>query len=200
MKNWFIGVLCACLSVPAIANNYFYLGIGDVSYSLDAGHYVDTSDPDPLTNTFYFPGMSSDLYESPSLVIGGGQMFHKHFGIEGFLRYSQASLNDSSEPLEIDFYSLGLSFIATTTEIGDTPLELFGRLSAMSTYAKAYLNSDSDSIDSSTSNTFAVGAGLQWNLNKDYWARAEYIYGFDTTRDLSEFDYDGFLISLGKRF
>ncbi|CAM4109140.1 porin family protein [Vibrio neonatus] len=168
-------------SAAAAGNNSFYLGVGDVGFSPD--------------------GDSTDTFASPSFIIGGGQSFNEHFSMEGFFRYSESS--DDAKTFEINYYELGLSLIATTGELGDTPLEIFGRTSAIATHIKGHDISSGSRVDvgDTTGSVFTVGAGLQWNINADYWLRAEYIYGYATSGvGRYDADYDGLQMSIGLDF
>ncbi|WP_261874772.1 porin family protein [Vibrio rarus] len=141
------------------------------------------------------------MFSSPSLIIGGGQSFNDHFNMEGFFRYSEAS--DKTKTFETNYYELGLSFVLSSGELGNTPLELFTRSSAIATYIKDHdtSNGGREDIGDTSGAIFTVGAGLQWNMNADYWLRAEYLYGF-ATADLGDDtpDYDGLQVSIGLDF
>ncbi|GEA59177.1 outer membrane beta-barrel protein [Vibrio comitans] len=169
------------LSAAAAGNNSFFLGVGDVGFSPD--------------------GDSTDSFSSPSFIIGGGQSFNEHLSMEGFFRYSEAS--DDAKTYEINYYELGLSLLLSTGELGDTPLEIFGRTSAIATNIQGHDTSSGsrEDIGDTTGGVFTVGAGLQWNINVDYWLRAEYIYGYANSGvgNYDE-DYDGLQISLGLDF
>lgn len=184
MKILKTSVLIAALALPvqaATPKNYFYAGAGNVGM-----------DPDWAK--------SSSIYENPSFEIGGGHYYSDHLIVGGFFRYS--SNEDSAKTQELDVYHLGVSATGITDQLGDTPLRLFVRGSAMSVYHKSY-----DTTTSSRTNTasdsgavFDIGLGIQWDLASDYWIRAEYLYGYAVTGFDSEPDYDGTLITLGKGF
>ncbi|OBT14022.1 hypothetical protein A9264_02485 [Vibrio sp. UCD-FRSSP16_10] len=172
----------ALLSFSSVAsNNSFYMGVGDVGFSPDN----DTT----------------DTFESPSFIIGGGQSFNEHLSMEGFFRYSESS--DDAKTYEINYYELGLSLLVSTGELGNTPLEIFGRTSAIATHIKGHDTSNGarDDIGNTTGGIFTIGAGLQWNINSDYWLRGEYLYGYATTGvGQYDTDYDGLQISIGLDF
>ncbi len=183
-KRYLGGLLPLALlstSVMAAGNNSFYMGIGDVGFS------PENSD--------------NDSFSDPSFIIGGGQSFNEHVSMEGFFRYSEAK--DEAKTFEFNYYQVGLSLVLSTGELGDTPLELFGRTSAIAAFIKGHDTSNGDrrDIGDTSGGVFTVGGGLQWNINADYWVRAEYIYGYATT-GLGNYDddYDGVQISLGLDF
>ena len=86
--------------------------------------------------------------------------------------------------------------------MGDTPLSLFGRVTALGTQAEMYIPESLKKSHDDSGALFNVGAGgSQWDMSKDIWLRAEYIYnvadmGFDDFYD----SYEGVQVSFGKRF
>lgn len=175
------------LSAHAAGNHYFYAGAGNVSFDIKGAE-------------------DNKIYDNPSFQIGGGQYLSEHFALEGFYRYSNNE--DIHSKYQIDAHQLGLSIIATTGPLGDTPLELFARGTGAYTIVKSKDTSDGDrkSIGDDSAAAFNIGGGIQWNMNADYWMRAEYIYNVamsDVDLDIDKFDapdYDGFQLSIGMRF
>ncbi|OEF25660.1 outer membrane beta-barrel protein [Vibrio rumoiensis] len=171
------------LSANAAGNNYFYAGAGNVGFDIKGAE-------------------DNKIYDNPSFTIGGGQYLSEHFSIEGFYRYSNAT--DSASTYEVDAHQLGLSFIATTGPLGDTPLELFARGTGAYTIVKGKDITDGDrkSVGDDSTTGLNIGGGLQWNMNADFWLRAEYIYNV-VMSDINDFDtpdYSGAQITIGKRF
>ncbi|WP_261817025.1 porin family protein [Vibrio gallicus] len=185
MNKYHIAALLplALLSASAYSatSNSFYMGIGDVGFS------PENDD----TNTF----------SDPSFIIGGGQSFNDYVSMEGFFRYAESK--DNARTYERNYYQLGMSVVVSSGELGDTPLEVFGRTSAIATFIKDHDTTNGERTDTGDTNggVFTVGAGLQWNINADYWARAEYIYGYATTGlGAYDEDYDGLQLSIGLDF
>lgn len=176
------------LSAHAAGDNYFYAGAGNVGFDIAGAE-------------------DSKIYDNPSFTVGGGRYLSEHFALEGFYRYSNSESSDddsSSYRFEVDAHQFGLSVIATTGPLGDLPLELFARGTGAYTVVKAKDTTDGDrhSIGDDGVAAFNIGGGIQWNMNADFWLRAEYIYNvaMSDIEDYDAPDYDGAQISVGMRF
>ncbi|MFZ3507620.1 porin family protein [Vibrio harveyi] len=191
MKNAILLLSALTMSLPTFATqeqthqSYLYLGTGNVGF--------DT------------PEFGSDRdsgWSTPHITIGWGYNVNQYLAFEGVLRYSQNELKNDSLKTDLDlhYYQAGMSAVLTSDNLGDTPLSLFGRVTALGTQAEMYIP-DVQKVTDNSGALFNVGAGIHWDMSKDIWLRAEYIYnvadmGFDNFYD----SYEGVQVSLGKRF
>lgn len=191
MKNAILLLSALSVAMPVFAaqeqthQSYFYLGTGNVGF--------DTTD--------FGTDRDSD-WSTPHLTVGWGYHVNQYLAFEGVLRYSQSELKNGPANLDLDlhYYQAGMSAVMTSENLGDTPLSLFGRVTALGTQAEMYVP-DVQKVTDDSGALFNLGAGIHWDMSKDIWLRAEYIYnvaemGFDDFYDR----YDGLQVSLGKRF
>ena len=188
MKNAILLLSALTVSLPTFAaqqshNPYLYFGTGNVSFDV----------PDIGSER------NSD-WSTPHFTLGWGYNVNPHLAFEGVLRYSRNEREVNGVELDLHHYQAGISAVLQSDNLGDTPLSLFGRATAMGTKAELYVP-DVQKIDDDTGALFNLGVGVHWDMNKEYWLRAEYIYsvadmGFENFYDR----YDGVQISLGKRF
>ncbi len=135
--------------------------------------------------------------------LAGGYHVNQYLAFEGgVLRYSQNELKNDALKTDLDlhYYQAGMSAVVTSDDLGDTPLSLFGRATALGTQAEMYVPNEQKVTDDSGA-LFNIGVGVHWDMSTDIWLRAEYIYnvadmGFEDFYD----SYEGVQISLGKRF
>ncbi len=191
MKNAILLLSAFTISVPTFAaqeqthQSYFYLGTGNVGF-----------------DTPYFGSDRDNEWSTPHITVGWGYHVNQYLAFEGVLRYSQNELKNDTLKTDLDlhYYQAGMSAVLTSDNLGDTPLALFGRVTALGTQAEMYVPNAQKVTDDSGA-LFNVGAGVHWDMSKDIWLRAEYIYnvadmGFEDFYD----SYEGLQISLGKRF
>ncbi|NOH51244.1 porin family protein [Vibrio rotiferianus] len=191
MKNAIFLLSTIALSASAYAaqpkdqDMYFYLGSGNIGYE-----------------TPKFGNNTESELANPHITIGWGKNINEYFSVEGVVRYTQSELKfqPTSEKINLHYYQFGVSGLATSPYLGDTPFKLFGRASALLTQAEMYIES-LDNVDDNSGVMFNVGGGLQWDIDQNFWLKAEYVYGFADV-ELDDFydKYDGFQISIGKNF
>lgn len=194
----------ALLSISAHAadvtgKDYFYLGTGTVGVS---------TDPITFSNGATLKLNDSQLTETPNVLIGAGHYYSKHYAVEGYYRYSgtenDQATNSNTINATLDTHQLGVSALATTGPLGNSPFELYAKLSGTYTYAK--LDSAVDlglSDDKDSTLGLNLSGGVQWNIMKsDFFFRAEYVYALTMGElfDYDDYDYKGVQISLGRTF
>ncbi len=157
-------------------NDYFYFSLGTVGFDTPA---------------------IGDTDKNPSFGIGWGHNFSEHFAAEGLFRYSESE--DSAAAIDLSYYAFGLSGLASTGPLFDTPFSLVGRLSGLYTIANMYSNNER--MDDESGLLFNVGGGIQWDISNNFWVKGEYIYSFADAELPGFYDsYDGFQLSIGKNF
>lgn len=159
-------------------NDYIYFSTGNVGF-----------DTDPIEETS----------TQPNLGLGWGHNFSQHFAVEGLFRYSEGESRYTAPEFSLSSYSFGLSGLASTGPLFDTPFSLYGRASAL--YSITNLYNDGERLADEGGVLFNLGAGLQWTLGNNFWLKGEYIISVADSGMSDFFDgYDGVQISIGKNF
>lgn len=178
-------IIISMLSFPVLADSYpshkgyVYLGIGDVGFS---------------------PSWAEEntIFKNPSFTIGGGKYYNDNLIFDGFLRYSENQ--NQAETVKMDVIQVGVSAILISDKLGESPIKVYLKTSAISAYQDARsLPSNSDST-SGSGGVFDIGGGFEWDIGSDFWVRGEYLYGYATSGLMVDADYDGFLLTVGKKW
>ncbi len=176
-------LLITLVSLPVLAQqtptnkDYVYLGIGDVGFSPSWAE-------------------SNTVYKNPSFTIGGGKYYNDNLIFDGFLRYSENQ--NKAKTIKMDVIQLGVSAILISDKLGDSPIKLYVKTSAISAYQDARSLPNGDYSTSEAGGVFDIGAGFEWDIGSDFWVRGEYLYGYATSGLMVDADYDGFLLTIGK--
>ncbi|MDO6707185.1 MULTISPECIES: porin family protein [unclassified Photobacterium] len=189
-----LSVLCMLAGTPALAGqSYIYGGIGLLSPTLK-------DKPEHLTENL-----------TPNLTLGFGHNFNEYIALETFFNYSKTDYTNEWNQLddtqyEMSLGQLGFSIVPSTGEIGRSGIKLYTRLNASmvnvrtETTFQGYPHKVNDSgfmLD--------AGVGIQWNINKRFMFRGEYITNVaDSSLDNFDFEnsirYEGIQLALGYRF
>ena len=167
-------------AIKPYPNDYVYFSLGNVGF--DTPDFGETS-------------------IQPSFGLGWGHNFSQHFAVEGLFRYSESEIDNSADNAEVSlsYYTFGLSGLASTGPLFDTPFSLYGRASGLYTIANLYSDGARDGNESGV--LFNIGGGIQWDIGDNFWVKGEYLISVADT-GLSDFynSYDGIQLSIGKNF
>ncbi|MCG3866123.1 MULTISPECIES: porin family protein [unclassified Photobacterium] len=187
---------------PFIKSNnpqyYIYLGSGTYApktkVTSNTKAILEKMDNDLSINDFI------KKEKKPNLSIGAGLDINQYLAIEGFYRYSSIDYKIRETELKETFSAneFGLSILPSTGNINNSGIKLFARLSA-----SALITKFNEFEQDYSGLALGLGAGIQWNMNKQYMMRAEYLHTqFDHSfSDVVKGDnIDGIQLSIGYRF
>lgn len=188
-----LSAICLLACAPALAApSYIYGGIGLLGPKLK-------EKPEHLTENL-----------TPNLTLGFGHEFNDYIALETFINYSATDYTNEWNRLdntkyEMSLSQLGFSIVPSTGEIGHSGIKLYTRLNASMVIAETKITQGYTIKDSDSGFMFDAGVGIQWNMNKRFMIRGEYITNFaDSSLENFDFDnsmtYEGIQLALGYRF